>query len=420
MLDAASIDTAVQRLADGFLTEVRTARMEGPGLSGWGQFLNIPTTDQVGLYGTCSGMIVVSLAYGGARVPPNVVAFLAHRWNSRSNFGTKSPRDFALTLRLAYFYLALRISNIPTLGPMLGEVEAELQARQIGGLWQDWRIDAHSGSHTASEYTAAFVILAHTLPVMCAGGAIPDQVPNAAERLQTRLQASEPRDAIGARVILAAIGSALPPSKVTRHTRALVHAELRRDNVHQQHLLRFFDHKYRDAIGEASRRDYSVIPYAGLEIILASTDASSFVGKVAGFQRADWVLSRISHAQPAFFTGSSDAIPASVDQAWVAIALVAGLRLLKSDKAFARVVLSIQRNDFVWDLVAALVLLLAGGATVVPTYLAVSSQTPTQSAGSSWDYLVLLAIVLGGSIVLAAWGQSLGHRAIRLIRRLLP
>src|SRR5262245_40561516 len=151
MIDSASIDTALQRLADGFLREVRSAPVRGADLLGWGQFLNTPDSDQVGLYGTCSGLIVVSLAYGRARVSDNVIAFLEGRWEARANPGTKSPRDFALTVRLAYFYLALRIADIPGLGPMLAQVETELQVRQIGGLWRDWRIDAEQFSATGSE-----------------------------------------------------------------------------------------------------------------------------------------------------------------------------------------------------------------------------------------------------------------------------
>jgi hypothetical protein len=201
MIDARSIEMALRKLADGFLNEIRPV----PGAqrqAAWGQFLDKPGDTQVGLYGTCSGVIAVSLAYGGKQVPAEVVAFLRNRWLSRNDERTPGPRDFSLTLRLAYFYLALRIANIDELGPVVGDVQTELKARLVNDMWRDWVIDPQNRSATGGNYTTAFVVLSHTLPVLCVSGPpIPDYVISAARQLEQRLLASEFSDSVSARLV---------------------------------------------------------------------------------------------------------------------------------------------------------------------------------------------------------------------------
>ena len=87
MLDSEGIDTALRSVADAFLGQLRQPSDEPErslGARGWGQFLNRPGEDQVGLYGTCSGVIAIALTYGGHRVPMEALTFLCSRWRSRT------------------------------------------------------------------------------------------------------------------------------------------------------------------------------------------------------------------------------------------------------------------------------------------------------------------------------------------------
>ena len=74
-----STDQALERLADTFLQDVRA--VSGIASSGWGQFVSQTGGTQVGLYGTCAGVIVVASAYGHTRVPQPVTAYLTQLWS---------------------------------------------------------------------------------------------------------------------------------------------------------------------------------------------------------------------------------------------------------------------------------------------------------------------------------------------------
>ena len=208
-------------MADAFLDQPRDAGANQAGPArGWGQFLDRPHDVQVGLYGTCSAVICIALAYGGDHVPPDALRFLTDRWNSRNNPNTKGPRDFSLTLRLAYFYLALKMANRDDLLQLLAEVDTALRERVVNDLWLDWWISAGHHSQVGKEYTTAFVILAYALPVAAGkGGSIPDQAIRAARLLQHTLRNAEASDFAATRLILASIVSALPKREVSSATR---------------------------------------------------------------------------------------------------------------------------------------------------------------------------------------------------------
>ena len=78
MLDSVQANRALERLADSFLNNTR----EIPGTChfGWGQFVGPTAGTQVGLYGTCAGLIVVASAYAHGRIPQSVIRYLTQLW----------------------------------------------------------------------------------------------------------------------------------------------------------------------------------------------------------------------------------------------------------------------------------------------------------------------------------------------------
>src|ERR1043166_7504163 len=98
MLSDPQISSILNKLADSFLREQRSM---GPNLCGWGQFVGQTTSTQVGLYGTCAGVISVSAAYGHTRIRDCVVSYLAELWQQRNAAGTQGAEYFALTARCA-------------------------------------------------------------------------------------------------------------------------------------------------------------------------------------------------------------------------------------------------------------------------------------------------------------------------------
>jgi hypothetical protein len=65
-MDEARTNSALKKLADSFLNDLRP--INSTAHAGWGQFVGQKAGTQVGLYGTCAGVVTVALAYGDNRV----------------------------------------------------------------------------------------------------------------------------------------------------------------------------------------------------------------------------------------------------------------------------------------------------------------------------------------------------------------
>src|ERR1700733_8068883 len=142
MLTEAKIDSALKRLADIFLNEMRLVGGL-PQLGGWGQFIGQPNRSQVGLYGTWAGLISVSIASGPDRVPQIVADYLASLWNERDVPGSVGARNFSLTARRAFFLMALRQCKHKNLEAIASDADRELRERILpDGLFVGWQIDA--------------------------------------------------------------------------------------------------------------------------------------------------------------------------------------------------------------------------------------------------------------------------------------
>ena len=161
MLTEGDINSAIVHLADAFLGEVRTDRQTTR--SGWGQYLRT-SSRQIGLYGTCSGIICISLAHGGERVPDVVTQYVNETWNSRQQTGSEGAKNFSLTARCAFLALALRIANDKRLRSTQEGMTRELLTRiNSDSLFKPWQIDQNETSHASSEVATSVALLVFTL-----------------------------------------------------------------------------------------------------------------------------------------------------------------------------------------------------------------------------------------------------------------
>src|ERR1041385_3100551 len=163
MLSQAKIDSALKRLADVFLNELRT-HDTFPNFQGWGQFIAQRNRTQIGLYGTSAGLVCVSLAYGPDRLPNGVIDYLSSLWKERDQPGTAGARNFALTARRAFLLMALRQWKDRRLHPITSEVDRQLRARIMPqGLFVGWQIDATNRGAIGNETATCLAILAYAL-----------------------------------------------------------------------------------------------------------------------------------------------------------------------------------------------------------------------------------------------------------------
>lgn len=166
MIDQPQIESLLHSLAKKF--EDRALTPES-GRCAWGQFLDAPKKDdQFGPYGTSAGLLTLALAERGASAPVKGAVQQLQDWWSKRNQESSSREDIqyaqeriAQTLRLAFMYLALRLSGIPEAQGTCSEIERELRGRILQfGLWGDYWIDNESRDETPRHFTSAIVILA--------------------------------------------------------------------------------------------------------------------------------------------------------------------------------------------------------------------------------------------------------------------
>jgi hypothetical protein len=122
------------RLAQEF-DQTLHASAADPNCKGWGQFLS-GESHQIGLYGTCSGVLVKSIGAPSSPIDQGVVEYLVTQWRDRAN---NSQRYFNQTIRLSFLVLALARIKIPELITIRNDAVRELETRQRSdGAWGDW------------------------------------------------------------------------------------------------------------------------------------------------------------------------------------------------------------------------------------------------------------------------------------------
>ena len=146
----------VPRLAQIFDENLRTESSSG--VEGWGQFVNAERqSQQIGLYGCCSGVLVKSIAEKDVVLSQGIVNFFEREWTSRN--GATSNKRLVQTTRLAF--LVLSISSIPQLYEIKRDVVSSLLRRQLqSGEWADWAIADVRMSNAGRHEATALAVLA--------------------------------------------------------------------------------------------------------------------------------------------------------------------------------------------------------------------------------------------------------------------
>jgi hypothetical protein len=309
---SADIEAAIQVLADGFLNDIRSRG----DIAGWGQYLRTPSR-QIGLYGTCSGIICVSLAYGGDRIPDVVTEFINELWASRSTPGADGAKNHSLTARCAFLVLALRLADNKRLRMTQAEATADLLTRtNTDGLFKPWRVNSNDHSHESSEVATALALLAYTL-----APATPPDLPNdlirSATALQDRLSQRQPRNEGVKNLLLLATGMALGAARSSSLNKMINQAPIHEADEGQD-TLDFWDYSWPASAGPERRRDYMHVPATAIELLLSTTSKRGEGGREKARQLTRSIVQKIL-AQRLFFGGRE--IATSKSQAWIALAL---------------------------------------------------------------------------------------------------
>ncbi len=418
MLSQAQTNSALQKLADSFLRDLRPAGADST-QAGWGQFVGQKDGTQVGLYGTCAGSITVALAYGCGRIPEGAIAYLTELWQQRNNPGTDGQRYFALTARLAFFLMALRQSDHPSFAQFVGDVDSELRDRILDdGLFVGWQIDRKHRGETGDEFTTAIGILAFGLTVR-ARHDVPPEIVRSAECLQTRIEGSPPPNVGVRKLYLAAVTTVLEKQQVTGKLRRLVRLNRPRKSNRDQDSLYFWDYWFQGTNGMISRRDYFHVPSDALDILLACGSAAGQFQKLAALDVADEDLKAVLDSG-LYFAGRQ--LAASNNQAWISLAL-SKIKLLtavdtKINRLKFRYLHGIPTNVIGCVLFPAITLVMAVIASASPDRLLELLQLmtivgATTPAWWSWASVVLQVC---GLIGLTAWGAPLALRIMSYVR----
>jgi hypothetical protein len=203
----------------------------------------------------------------------------------------------------------------------------------------------------------------------------------------------------------------------------MVKQERSRPQDRDQDALYFWDYRYLAAGWEMeSRRDYFVVPSDVLDILLAAGSAAGVFQKLAALNLAQADL--LSVIETGSFLAGRE-LAASNNQAWIAIAFSKSRALLAADTWRNRIVLryciGMPENIIGSFVVPVAILLIAAVSATVPEYVVWSLQKigapmPTDEV---WSKATTVFIQLAGVIVLPAFGERLGRKALGYVRGIL-
>jgi hypothetical protein len=324
MLTDAKIDSSLKKLADSFLKELR--HVDGR-FAGWGQFIGEANRNQVGLYGTSAGLISISLGYGAARVPTPVVDYLASVWNDRNVPGTGGARNFALTARRAFFLMALRQCDHPTLRPIASEADRELRERILpDGLLVGWQIDSSKRAATGDETATYVAILAYALTGDKAK--IPPEIQRAASVLQGRLEGAPSSNSGLRKFALCSLCLALDPASLRPKIKQWISRSKITQETRGQDTLDFWDYDFQAGDALVPRRDWLHVPADAVDILLASGLLGDKRQRLSALNLADEAASSFI-GSGLYFGGREKAT--SLSQAWIALALKHSKRIIAAE-----------------------------------------------------------------------------------------
>jgi len=323
MIANAETEVLLGHLAERFESSAQEISAAEGG--GWGQFLDAPKTHtQVGLYGTCAGVITLTLAGRGQSPVCQLAAKRLATWWQARNQVLYTRQRFVQTLRLAFLCLACRLSELGGLDAISLEAETSLFARQLqSGGWGDWWLSESSHDSTPRIFTSSVVIM---MLLLFRQSLPPAQAAKLTKATQLLSRACESPGHLSALELAAAtaalsiwhsftLGTRQPPSL----SRAAWSAA--REPKHGNYF--FFFQYSADAKGQSFGRDYLLAP-------------PNLLFAVGGFQRRSRGTLRLAaedtlgdlveqlKAEGAYRVSKHDHV-SSLDQVWVAIILTLAL-----------------------------------------------------------------------------------------------
>jgi len=284
-----------------------------PELTGWGQFLDT-ADNQVGLYGTCSGLYVIE-SIRHLKVDSSIERLLLRYW---SFYGTDKDRYFVQTPRLAFFVLCL------TAGISLADRElntvyhaavAELMKRQrTDGSWSD--ATTISTPRIETTALATFALLRTRMPqtdrAVKAGGKYLHAV------LLANLNQASPLDPFVTAVVLHALSVREVNTKLTKAALQRVLAEEPTNDTQ----IYYFDFRiWNDQEGKLQREFFCIPKFFGLcEIITAPPISKLRLGDwwvtLAFNKMADAIIALLKDAP---VSTAPSGYKSTVDQAFLAM-----------------------------------------------------------------------------------------------------
>jgi hypothetical protein len=311
------------------------------GAMGWGQFLDgSPQHNQVGPYGTCSGIIARALANRGSDKLDKLVNTLVMRWWNERDKPESHKKFLGQTIRLAMLHLAVRLKGENALGTIQKEIEETLLAHiRPDQMWGNFLMPGEIEDPSPRLIATSLVILSFTL-FRSETDPCPTQLVDAVRKLEDRVLGTENLPRLHLAIASAAISSIsnhAPSSKVRSRINRLAYAT----QVSLPELgVYFYDYEYAEntpaTTEHATHRfetDYFIVP---IEVVLG----------IAGFQpqaptylrfRAETTLNLlVKNLQgfDGFYRPDNEQRISSVNQCWVAMYLALAEQSIEKKRPF--------------------------------------------------------------------------------------
>ena len=318
MSDGSILQPFLIRLARKFDQGIR-ALPEEQSLKGWGQFIAAEHhSRQVGLYGTCAGVIVKTIANKDATLDEGIILYLRQQWQQRNQ---SSQRDFNQNIRISFLVIALAYVQDRRLITLRNQAVAELLRRQKGdGSWGDWWLENGDGAIAPSRLeTTAFAILALARLKL---DQIRHNILRGARFLQAEILAYSQIETDVDPFLVGVLLHCLPKDEIAGRIQTASDRFLSILRPTNDLSIYFFDYFLDDSEYKDVKRDYLCVPrFFSFSLLSSSPGHDGFSLRAIRTALAHWrcgkFLSASLSKDPITIPGSR--YPASVDQAFLAL-----------------------------------------------------------------------------------------------------
>lgn len=361
MLQSAQIEDVLDRLAHHFETQIEDVP-DNPEGKAWGQFLEVERRHhQIGLYGTASGVIVLPLANrGSSAAVRQALKTLQFWWDQRQNTEQQPGQWFLQTLRVAYFYMALKCLNDDSAKSLRQDVARRLWDTQLsGGQWGNYWESKDEHDQTPQVLTTAVVIISFVI-FSGANSKVHQRLKTAVEWLESKVVSGielAPLPRIAAITALVAYCG----EHMSKGVRKAANRIARSPDPELGDLgVYFCNFRFHSISSLKSGRDYFIVPKA---ILLA---IGGFLPNAPTFLRlrAERILDALVHELEKnnfLYKPEPDRAAASKDNAWLALLLNLAVRSRQTLGPQTRFVYSLLRErgpSVSWDRIFPIVAML--------------------------------------------------------------